>query len=229
MKPVPRKYHPKGFPILFEDEHLIVGNKAAGLLTVGANWERENTVHHLLNQYVRKGNLRSHKHVFVVHRLDQHTSGLLIFAKSERVQESLKDNWKDTQKTYYAVVHGKMEKVSGLFESYLFEDDKYVVHSFDDPARGKFAQTAYTLIKVTPKYSLVKIDLLTGRKNQIRVHFACAGHPLVGDTKYGRPGERYPHLALHAKALSFTHPVTHARLSFETELPKYFDDLVGAC
>ncbi|MBF0569748.1 MAG: RluA family pseudouridine synthase [Candidatus Omnitrophica bacterium] len=224
---IPRRYQPKGFEILFEDDHIIVGNKAAGFLTVGAAWERENTVHHALNAYVRKGNSRSHKCVFVVHRLDQHTSGVLIFAKSPRVQELLKDNWKNTKKTYYAVVHGSLTQKQGLFESYLFEDDKYVVHSIDDAARGKFAQTKYEVVKEANRFSLVKINLLTGRKNQIRVHFADAGHPVAGDAKYGRPDTRHPRLALHSQAISFPHPVTREQLTFETEIPEYFDRLMN--
>jgi 23S rRNA-/tRNA-specific pseudouridylate synthase len=167
MKKIPSKYQPKGFRILHEDVDLIVGTKAPGLLTVAANWEKVNTVHNLLNQYVRKGNPRSTKSVFVVHRLDQATSGLLIFAKTEAVQNFLKDNWKTTVKTYYAIVHGRMEKKSGTISSYLTEDDEYVIHSSQDDARGKLAHTEYTVLKENEKFSLIKINLLTGRKNQI--------------------------------------------------------------
>ena len=226
-KPVSGKHQPKGFHILYEDDDIIVGNKAAGLLTVAAMYERERTVHQLLNLYVRKGNSRSHRCVYVVHRLDRETSGVLIFAKSETIQQTLKNNWPDTKKTYYAVVHGRLAKPEGLIESYLVEDDKYRVHSLEEAEDGKLARTAYKVIKVTDRYSLLEIDLLTGRKNQIRVHMAHHGHPLVGDTKYGRPGAKYPFLALHAYAISFPHPKTKDRVTFNAPVPEHFYSLVG--
>jgi RluA family pseudouridine synthase len=225
MKKIPSKYQPKGFRILHEDVDLIVGTKAPGLLTVAANWEKVNTVHNLLNQYVRKGNPRSTKSVFVVHRLDQATSGLLIFAKTEAVQNFLKDNWKTTVKTYYAIVHGRMEKKSGTISSYLTEDDEYVIHSSQDDARGKLAHTEYTVLKENEKFSLIKINLLTGRKNQIRVHLADQGHPLVGDAKYGKSTTPFKDLRLHSASIEFTHPHSKARMLFKAPLPPYFHDL----
>ncbi|MBF0387381.1 MAG: RluA family pseudouridine synthase [Candidatus Omnitrophica bacterium] len=231
---IPRKYQPKGFEIIFEDEHLIVGEKAPGLLSVGALWERQHTVHNLLNQYVRKGNSKSNKVVFVVHRLDQATSGLLIFAKSERVQQMLKDNWKEVAKTYYAVVHGRMERKAGEISSYLTEDEDYVMHSSMNSDQGKLAHTAFVVVKESARFSLLKINLLTGRKNQIRVHLADEGHPVVGDDKYNRsqsgagPGHgKYPRLALHSQAIAFAHPVTKEPLLFETAIPEYFTKLLG--
>src|SRR5262249_33224485 len=126
---IPRKYHPKGFEILHEDRDIIVGNKAPGFLTVGAKWERINTIHYGLNRYVRKGNSKSRKCVYVVHRLDQATSGVLVFAKSEQAQGFLKDNWQSTVKIYYTIVHGTMKKKSGTISSYLVEDDEYMMHA----------------------------------------------------------------------------------------------------
>ncbi|MFA5259846.1 MAG: pseudouridine synthase, partial [Candidatus Omnitrophota bacterium] len=123
IKKIPKRHQPKGFDILYEDRDIIVGNKAPGFLTVGAAWNREKTIHAALNQYVRKGSLKSRKCVFVVHRLDQDTSGVLIFAKTEQAQAFLKDHWKSTIKTYYAVVHGRLAKKSGTISSYLSEDD----------------------------------------------------------------------------------------------------------
>ncbi len=226
-KKIPSKYQPRGFKIIYEDDDLIVGNKASGYLTVGAKWEKVNTVQHALDMYVRKGNSKSRKCIYVVHRLDQHTSGLLIFAKTEQAQVRLKDDWKSTRKTYFAIVHGHLAQKKGLFESYLFEDDKYIVRITQDPIQGKLARTAYTVVKETPKFSLVKIDLLTGRKNQIRVHFADAGHPVVGDDRYGQKSTHYPYMALHSQAISFTHPVNGERLDFETEIPEHFYKLIG--
>jgi tRNA pseudouridine32 synthase/23S rRNA pseudouridine746 synthase/23S rRNA pseudouridine1911/1915/1917 synthase len=225
---IPKKYQPKGFEVLYDDAAIIVGNKAAGYLTVGAMYDRVRTIHHALNDYVRKGDPRSRKCVHVVHRLDRETSGLLIFARTEQAKDVLKDNWKSATKTYYAVVHGRMARKSGTISSYLVEDDDYVVHSTGDADNGRLSHTAYTVVKETPKFSLLKIDLLTGRKNQIRVHLSSEGHPVVGDTKYGKGDTNYPRLALHAQAISFPHPVTKERLTFETELPEFFTSLVGA-
>ena len=227
FKKIPKKYHPKGFDILYEDRYIIVGNKAPGYLTVGAAWNRDDTIHCALNACVRKGNAKSRKRVYVVHRLDQGTSGVLIFAKTEKAQEFLKDNWDSTQKTYYAVVHGRLVKKAGTISSYLIEDDEYKMHSSQNSREGKLAHTAYQVVQATGKFSLVKIDLLTGRKNQIRVHFADEGHPLVGDAKYGKASTRYQRLALHAQAIAFTHPFSKTRVSFETKMPEYFRTLIG--
>ena len=183
---IPKKYRPRGYDVLYEDRDLIVGCKAAGFLTVAALWEKENTIHGILNNYIRKGSAHSRKSVYVVHRLDQATSGVLIFAKTPEVQEFLKANWKTTEKIYYAIVRGHLAKKKDLISSYLEEDEDYVVHSSNDPIRGKLAQTEYEVVKETQHLSLVRINLLTGKKNQIRVHMADLGHPLVGDAKYGK-------------------------------------------
>ncbi|MBU0468138.1 MAG: RNA pseudouridine synthase [Candidatus Omnitrophica bacterium] len=226
MKKIPKKYQPKGFEIKYEDKYVIVGNKAQGFLTVAALWNREKTVHSALNQYVRKGNSRSRKCVYVVHRLDQDTSGVLIFAKTKQAQSFLKDNWKATKKTYYAIVHGRLAQRAGTISSYLIEDDEYVMHSTDDTKKGKLALTDYEVLKETSKFSLIKIDLLTGKKNQIRVHFADLGHPIVGDVKYGNSGTKYGGMALHSRSIAFNHPVTKERLTIEAKVPEYFTKLV---
>ena len=225
-KKIPRKYQPKGFEIQYEDKYVIVGNKAPGFLTVAALWNREKTVHSAVNQYVRKGNSRSRKCVYVVHRLDQDTSGVLIFAKTKQAQSFLKDHWKRTTKTYYAIVHGRLAQKSGTLSSYLYEDGEYVVHSTSDSRKGKLARTAYAVLKETGKFSLIKIDLLTGKKNQIRVHFADQGHPVVGDAKYGKSGRKDGRMALHSQSISFDHPVTRERLTFEAQVPEYFRRVV---
>ncbi len=226
VKKIPRKYQPKGIEIIYEDRDIIVGNKSAGFLTVAALWNKENTIHSALNSYVRKGNSRSQKCVYVVHRLDQDTSGVLIFAKTEQAQTFLKDDWKNTIKTYNAVVHGKFAEKSGTISSYLAEDEDYVVFSTNN-LTGKLAYTGYTVLKEVNNLSLVKIDLLTGRKNQIRVHFADKGHPVVGDVKYGKNIAKYPRLALHSRIISFTHPFSRKRVTFEVPVPEYFKKLVG--
>jgi tRNA pseudouridine32 synthase/23S rRNA pseudouridine746 synthase/23S rRNA pseudouridine1911/1915/1917 synthase len=145
----------------------------------------------------------------------------------QEAQDFLRSNWPSTKKTYYAIVHGKMVKKQGTISSYLLEDDDYVVHSTTNTREGKLAHTAYEVMKETSAFSLVKIDLLTGRKNQIRVHMAEAGHPVVGDKKYGKPNTKHHHLALHAQAISLTHPFSKARLTFEAKVPDHFNTLIG--
>lgn len=223
---IPKKYQPRGFEILHEDVDLIVGNKAPGFLTVGALWEKVNTIHNALNQYVRKGNPKSTKSVYVVHRLDQATSGVLIFAKSEKVKDFLKDNWSTTVKTYYAIVEGHLQKKSGLIESYLQEDEDYVVSSTKDSEKGKLARTEYEVVQESAAFTLVKINLLTGKKNQIRVHFSEAGHPLVGDAKYGDKNTKYKELMLHSFSVVITHPFRKERVRFEAPVPAYFKKLI---
>lgn len=225
FKKIPKKYQPPGFEILYEDPDIIVGNKAPGYLTVAAKWEKSNTIHNALNQYVRKGSTVSKKSVYVVHRLDQATSGILIFAKTENVQFFLKKNWPTTIKTYYAIVYGKMTKKSGTISSYLTEDENYVVHSSKDNNEGRLAHTEYTVVKETAYYSVLKINLLTGRKNQIRVHLAGEGHPIVGDTKYGKT-DKHKNLLLHSFSIVFTHPHNNKRIRFEAPVPEYFNKVV---
>ncbi len=230
---IPRKYHPRGFELLFEDSDIIVGNKAPGILTVAAKWNRDVTVEANLNTYIRKGNARSTKHVFVVHRLDQATSGLLVFAKTEAAYKHLKSHWSEVSKTYLAVVHRHLKDKSGSVKSYLSEDEDYHVHSSASaqPVDGathdsRLSETLYEVVRELPKFSLVQLKLVTGRKNQIRVHMAELGHPVVGDSKYG-PGEvANRNLMLHAWKLEFAHPFTKKPLSFEAPLPRHFQALL---
>ncbi len=223
---IPKKFRPRGFDVLFEDRDLIIGNKSAGFLTVAAKWEKENTIEEILNSYVRKGSAQSRKSVYVVHRLDQATSGVLIFAKSEEAQQYLKNNWKTTQKTYYTIVRGHMPKKQDIITSFLLEDEDYVVASTADPEKGKLAQTEYTVVKETPHVSLLKINLLTGKKNQIRVHMAEAGHPVVGDVKYGKENSAKANLMLHSFSIEFTHPFSGKRVRVQADVPDYFKRLV---
>lgn len=225
IKKVPKKYQPRGFEILHEDRDLIIGNKSPGFLTVAAKWNQDSTIHSALNHYIRKGNPRSKDCVYVVHRLDQATSGALIFAKTEAVQEYLKDNWKSTVKTYYTIVHGKLNKPKGKVTSHLQEDDDYFVHSTNNSS-GKLAVTEYEVVKETEKYSLVKINLLTGKKNQIRVHMQDLGCPVVGDTKYGKKTDTFRNLCLHSYSLELTHPFNKKRLVVIAPVPKYFSALI---
>lgn len=209
------------FEILYEDQDLIVINKPAGLLTthtkVVGRFARETqlTAENLLNDYVRKGQRKSSKRVFLVHRLDRETSGVMMFAKTEAVMNYFRDNWNElTEKTYLARVEGILTEEKGVIESYLRDDPKTMkVKSVRDPCFGKFARTEWKKLSTEDGTTLVEVTLKSGRKNQIRVHFSEAGHPIVGDIKYG--GMKASRLYLHSKTLSFIHPFSHNKLSFE--------------
>ncbi len=221
------KFLPKGLAVLYEDKDLLVVDKPAGLLAVSTEREKARTAHSILTDYIRKGCGRSRKSLFVVHRLDRDTSGTLIFAKSEEAKDRLQANWKQTEKKYLAVVHGRCEKSSDTITSYLAEDKAYTVYSTSDSTKGKLAQTAYTVLRMTKQFSLLEVTLLTGRKNQIRVHLAGIGHPIVGDIKYGKEDDQQPRMALHARSIAFKHPFTGRELSFTSEVPPFFSKLVG--
>lgn len=221
------KFVSKGVVILYEDKDIIVVDKPAGLLAVATEREKSRTAHTILTDYIRKGCGRCHKRLFVVHRLDRDTSGILIFAKSEEAMYRLKARWKQNEKKYLAVVHGKCEKSSETITTYLAEDKGYNVYSTADSTKGKLSQTTYRVLRVTKKVSLLEVVLVTGRKNQIRVHLAGIGHPIVGDTKYGKEDESQPRMALHARLISFKHPFSGKQLTIKSEVPTFFATLVG--
>ena len=216
-----------GLEILYEDRDLLVVNKPAGLLTVKTVTEKTRTAHYILTDYVRKGNPKSRNQVLTVHRLDQWTSGVLLFAKSEAVKESLQSRWKETKKTYLAVVHGQLKAKEGVIASYLAENARHVVYSTPDATKGKLARTEYKVLKEKGAFSLLEINLLTGRKNQIRVHLADQGHPVVGDRKYGDNKDGFSRLALHSRSICFPHPVRDELMTVDAKVPSCFRKLVG--
>ena len=226
IKRLPAKHQPKGLTILYEDEDIIVVNKINGLLTMGTEREKQNTAYYLLTDYVRKGNPRSHNRIFIVHRLDRDTSGVLIFARTEPVKRFLQDNWKEFTKKYVAVVHGKMSEKEGIITSYLVENSVYRMYSVNNPEKGKFSKTGYIVLKENARFSLLEIELFTGTKNQIRVHFSEKGHPVAGDKIYGGPEKGIKRLALHSSSLTLIHPFTKKSMTFQTEVPSYFHELV---
>lgn len=226
FKAPPKKYQPKGLTILYEDADIIVVDKIQGLLTIGTDREKEKTAHFLLNDYVRKGNERSRNRVFIVHRLDRETSGVLIFAKNEETKIYLQDYWQEFSKKYVAVVHGRLRDKEGVITSNLLENKAFRVYSVKDPNKGKFSKTGYRVLKESDKYSLLEVNLFTGRKHQIRVHLSEKGHPVVGDKIYGGADSDTKRLALHASSLTIIHPYTQKEISFTTEIPAYFKTLV---
>jgi tRNA pseudouridine32 synthase/23S rRNA pseudouridine746 synthase/23S rRNA pseudouridine1911/1915/1917 synthase len=190
---------------------------------------REQTAYFLLNNYVRKGNQKSRNRVFIVHRLDRDTSGLIVFAKSEEAKHYLQDEWQTFKKKYYAVVCGSLAEKQGEISSYLVENAAFRMYSVDDPAKGKFAKTGYKVLRESADYSLLEVDLYTGRKNQIRVHLADLGCPVAGDKKYGEKGSHkgIKRLALHAATLTIKHPFSKEEMIFDTKIPGYFRTLVS--
>ena len=227
--------HPK-LRVVYEDDALIVVEKKNGLLTVPVKADsKETTVFSILKEYVRK---QSHRNtVHVVHRLDRETSGLLVFAKSPELQEYMRTYWRQlvTKRSYVALVEGKLEKNEGKITSWLTEDSRTaLVSSSPVDNGGQLAITNYKVLKesalqtdeadLKTEYSLVELNLETGRTNQIRVHMATIGHPVVGDRKYGHGNESSPidRLCLHARVLEFIHPMTEKKVRFEASTPKEF-------
>lgn len=225
-QPSSGKHHPGRLTILYEDRDIVVINKSHGLLTMGTDREKEKTAYFHLTDYVRKGNPKSRNRIFIVHRLDRDTSGVLVFAKTEQAKQFLQENWKEFTKKYVAVVQGQLAEKEGIIESYLVENSANRMYSVKNPEKGKYSKTGYKVLKENSKFSLLEIDLYTGTKNQIRVHFAEKGHPVAGDKIYGLPEKGIKRLALHSKSLKIIHPFNRKEMLFETEVPAYLYELV---
>ncbi|MCK5682607.1 RNA pseudouridine synthase [bacterium] len=227
FKKPPKRYQPRGLDVIYEDHDILVVDKVSGLLTIGTDKVKENTAYFLLNNYIRKGNQKLRKRIFIVHRLDRDTSGIIIFAKSEEVKRFLQDKWQEFEKKYMAIVHGKLPKKEDLLTSYLAESSVHKMYSVQDSKSGKLAKTKYKVLNESKKYSLLEIDLLTGRKNQIRVHLSELGNPVAGDIKYGEITKNIKKLMLHATSLTIIHPHTKEKMVFEAKVPAYFKSLVN--
>lgn len=211
--------------ILYEDAYLLVVEKKEGLLSVATEHQKERTAQHLLNEYVK----RTHRNnrVFVVHRLDRETSGIMMYAKDEKTQHTLRDNWHEIvyDRRYVAIVAGEMEQDRGVIHSWLTDRGFYVSSSPTDDG-GKYSVTHYRTIKRANGFSVVELQLETGRKNQIRVHMQSIGHPVVGDERYGCTMNPLGRMGLHAFKLCFYHPITGERMEFETPYPVSFKSLM---
>ena len=212
----------RGLKIVFEDDYLIVIDKEAGVLSIATEKQKENTAYSVLSDYVKKQDPANR--IFVVHRLDKDTSGIMMYAKSQRIQKALQEKWNDNilERTYLAVVEGKPEKPVGKVISYLVESKALIMYSSQNPELGQKAVTYYEVTKTSKKHSLLQVNLETGRKNQIRVHMQDLGHPIIGDEKYGAATNPIKRLGLHAWVLAFKHPVNGEEMRFETEMPNVF-------
>lgn len=215
----------KKIDIIYEDKYLIAVNKPSKLLTIASNKEREKTLYHEVSEYVKKKH-KSNK-IFIVHRLDKDTSGIVVFAKDQNTKNLLQDNWDlyAKKREYIALLSGKVKPVKGTLKNKLVETKTNLVYVDEKNKMGKLAITKYELIKYTANNSLVNIEILTGRKNQIRVQLSNIGFPIVGDIKYGMKKSFYNRLMLHASKLTIIHPLTKEVLTLEARVPKEFKSL----
>lgn len=214
-------------PILYEDRELLVIDKPAGLLTISTgSKEPEDTAYRQMTAYVRRKNPENR--IFVVHRLDRDTSGVVVFAKDPVIKEALQEKWDElvTYRGYYAIAEGKMEEPAGRLTSWLKETRTHIVYSSRKAGDGKPAVTNYEMIRQNPDYSFLRVWLKTGRKNQIRVQLSELGHPVTGDKKYGAKRDPLKRLGLHAWKLELTHPFTGKRLDLIAEPPQKFADFL---
>jgi 23S rRNA pseudouridine1911/1915/1917 synthase len=222
---ISRKKTYRGISIIYEDNDLIVIDKHAGVLSVATDNKEKFTAYSILYDHVKRKNPEGK--IFIVHRLDRETSGLMMFSKSAKVQKKLQENWNDIirERVYVAAVQGDVNPPEGEISSYLRESKGMVVFSSQDGDDGKYAVTHYETIKGNGMYTMLRMSLRTGRKNQIRVHLQDIGHPIVGDKKYGSKVNPISRLALHAQVLAFQHPVNGRELKFETSVPRKFHEL----
>ncbi len=217
---VPKTVLSSGMRIFFEDAALIVIDKPENLLSVASEAEPEKTAYFQLTAYVRRGRQKARDRVWIVHRLDRETSGLMIFAKTAAAKETLQAGWDAAEKRYEAIVEGNLEGEDGIFESDLDETNPFKVFSVVRSAQTRHAITHYRVLSRSHRRTLIELTLKTGRRHQIRVQLADAGCPIIGDKKYGAKTDPVRRLALHACALRFPHPVTKKELQFASPLPK---------
>jgi len=218
------RYH--GVKILFEDEHIIVIEKEAGLLSIATNKERQLTAYFILTEHIRKTHPKNR--VYIVHRLDKDASGVMMFAKSIAVQEKLQNDWQKAivDRRYSVLVEGIVEKEEDTIISWLKESKALIMYSYNWDNGGQKAITHYKLIKHNEEFSLLEVKIDTGRKNQIRVHMQDIKHSIVGDKKYGSTINPIRRMGLHALSLTFNHPITGEQMHFETPIPTSFLNLI---
>ncbi len=215
----------QGIQVIFEDDHLIVIDKNSGVLSMATEKKDQVTAYSLLSDYLKKRDNQAK--VFILHRLDRETSGVMVYAKSQKIQEWMQRDWQRmvTERTYLAIVEGHPKVNSGTVKSYLKENKSLKVYSSQDANEGQLAITHYETLQTNRHYSLLKVNPETGRKNQIRVHMQDLGHPIVGDKKYNASQNPISRLGLHAWVLAFIHPVTNKLMRFESPIPKKFSSL----
>jgi 23S rRNA pseudouridine1911/1915/1917 synthase len=224
----PRTVLRSGLRILFEDADVIVIDKPEGLLSIASEAEPERTAYFQLTEYLRHGNPRSRERVWIVHRLDRETSGLMVFAKTPQAKDTLQEGWDAAEKRYEAVVEGRLPAAAGVLKSDLDERNPHKVFSAPRSEYTRHAVTHYRVVARGTSRSLVELRLETGRRHQIRVQLSDAGCPIIGDKKYRAKSDPAKRLGLHSCGLVFPHPVTGERMAFTSPLPKELAKLVNA-
>ena len=219
------KKNRQDLPIIFENNEFIVINKPSGLLTIPSDNEKGRTAYRMVNDYIQQKD--KHSRIYVVHRLDEDTSGVLLFAKNPKIKDILQKNWSDIvlERGYFAVVEGKMPKQEDTLVNFLKENSLNLMYVTNDKTNGKKCVTQYKVLKFNKDYSLLDVNIDTGRKNQIRVQLGHIGHHVIGDDKYGEPADPIKRLGLHAYKLKFVHPITKKIFEFKTDIPKEFETL----
>ncbi len=208
--------------VMYEDEYLLVAHKPAGMLTSGESTSKTPTFVKLLTEMIREKTGQPRR-LGIVHRIDREVEGLVMFAKSEKILEAMKENWRTVEKSYLAITEKQPPAKEGEISSWLKDGLKQKVFSYDrEIPDSKWAVTNFRYIRLVGKYHLVEVSLDTGRKNQIRVHFAEVGCPIVGDWKYGAAKSPVRQIRLIAWRLAFDHPVTKERIELEAQVPKSF-------
>lgn len=218
---------PRGMKVHYEDEDVIVIEKPADLLSIASEAEKEDTAYAILTNYVRKGSPYSKDRVWIVHRLDRETSGLMVFARTEESKRILQDTWEEAEKHYLAIVEGTMPAKEGTLRSFLDERNPFIVFSTPESEHTRHAVTHYEVLKQVDGYSLVQLKLETGRRHQIRVQLAEVGCPIIGDVKYNAKTDPAGRLGLHSCYLHFAHPVTEEFATFESPLPHALERVVA--
>ena len=215
----------KRLDIIYEDKEILVVNKPSGMLCISTPKEKERTLYHEVSDYVKKSNPKAK--IFIIHRLDKDTSGIVMFAKNKNVKYAYQNSWDDLvlKRGYIAVVLGDLNKKQGIIKSYLKETKSLMVYSSNDSKNGKLAITKYSVIKENKNYSIIDIEIKTGRKNQIIVHMKDLNHPILGDRKYGIKKDTLNRLALNANLLIIKNYKNKKIMKFESKIPKEFNIL----
>ena len=221
IKPKPRS----NLPIIYEDDEIIVIDKPSGLLSVASDKEKGVTAFRIINDYVQQKD--KHNRIFVVHRIDEDTSGVLMFVKDSKLRDAFQEKWNDlvSKRGYFAIIEGEMKEKEGTITSYLKKNSLNLMYSSHKKGDGQYSVTHYKTIKTNDKYSLLDVTIDSGRKNQIRVHLGEKGHNIIGDDKYGNPSNPLGRLGLHAYELVIKHPFTGKVMKFTASMPKEFKTL----
>ena len=224
---LPEPFRNPMMTLIYEDDAIIVIDKKSGLLSIGTDTEREKTAYFILSDYVKRSD--PDNRIFILHRLDRETSGLMMFAKSEKIKDEMQAAWDSVvlERRYVAVIEGYLDQPQGTIVTYLTDNKAFKVY-VTTKGKGAKAITHYKVIKTQNYYTLIEFLLETGKKNQIRVHMEHIGHPIAGDEKYGAQTNPIGRLALHASVLRFVHPVTGKEMSFSTPIPSKFTSIILA-